>query len=39
MWLFDLLGEVWDALASIDDGADPKPRILRRVNYMWIKLI
>ena len=27
MWLFDLLGEVWDALASIDDGADPKPRI------------
>lgn len=24
MWVFDLLGEIWDALASIDDGADPK---------------
>ena len=27
MWVFDLLGEIWDALVSIDDGADPKPSI------------
>lgn len=24
MWLFELLEAIWDELASIDDGADPK---------------
>lgn len=27
MGLFDLLGEIWDVLASIDDGVSPKPCI------------
>lgn len=27
MWLFDLIEEIWYELGSIDDGADPKPRI------------
>ena len=27
MGLLDLLGEIWDVLASIDDGVSPKPRI------------
>lgn len=34
MGLLDLLGEIWDVLASIDDGADPKPCIVTYELYV-----
>lgn len=34
MWLFDLIEEIWDALASIDDGVDPKPCIVTYELYV-----
>lgn len=34
MGLFDLLGEIWDELASIDDGESPQPRIATRELYV-----
>lgn len=34
MGLLDLLGEIWDVLASIDDGADPKYCITRYELYI-----
>lgn len=34
MGLLDLLGEIWDILASIDDGVDPKPCIVTYELYV-----
>ena len=34
MGLLDLLGEIWDVLASIDDGADPKYCIVTYELYV-----
>lgn len=34
MWLFDLIEEIWDALASIDDGVGPKPCIVTYELYV-----
>lgn len=34
MGLLDLLGEIWDVLASIDDGADPKHCIVTYELYV-----